>query len=91
MAKRYTKSVRKGLFKVEWFDALGEHRADKEMIFNAKSKDLMKPLCVTSAMVIIEDNYGVILITEDAGDYVDYTVIPKGWYNIIEGQSDDEG
>ena len=68
----------KDLVVVEWLDAITYTRKDKELFENSRIKDLLE-VVKTYGILFREDEHGIIILHEDAGDKIDCTIIPKKW------------
>ena len=66
---------------IKWLDIASKTGEEKIMIKNTEPKEMLVA-CVSYGKVYKFDNYAVVIMTEDSGEDLDYTVIPKG--NIVD-------
>jgi hypothetical protein len=67
----------KQIVEVLWYDIVSEIRVKKEKILETPLNELVI-ICTTIGILEKMDKKFILLKTEDAGDELDYTVIPKG-------------
>lgn len=63
----------------KWYDAVTHTRISKQKIKDMKDTRELLEIIKTSGSKIYSDKYGIIICTEDAGDELDITIIPKKW------------
>jgi uncharacterized protein YndB with AHSA1/START domain len=62
---------------VQWMDAAGGQKIDKEEIEKVSPKHLLV-ITETFGILYKEDALAVLILQEDSAESVDYTVIPRG-------------
>jgi hypothetical protein len=63
----------------EWYDAVTHTRIEKQKLKDTADTRQLMEIIKTSGHKIYTDEYGIIICTEDAGDELDITIIPKKW------------
>lgn len=65
------------IVEVKWKDIVTEVREDLSEVMDKEVFDLCE-LSTSYGVLVKEDKYGIVLVSDRCGEDVDYTAIPKG-------------
>jgi len=71
------------LEKIVWYDACSKISEDKQKVLDTPVRELIEKT-TTYGYILKEDDYGIVIVTSENSDEVDYTVIPKQWEGEYE-------